>query len=1799
MPITTDLNKSPYYDNFDITNQYYKVLFKPRRAVQARELTQLQTILQNQIEQFGDNIFQEGSIIKGCSFTELNDLEYIKLTNPTGFDVAAFVGPTQDEIENNIDVTFEIEGESGLRASIIAATRGFLTAAPNTNTFYINYRNTVNATNNPQKKVFGTGEQLTIFKTSTFLNELGTAEDVITEVVATINVASVPNHAGLSFGLRVSEGVVFQKGHFLFVDEQLIIVSKYDNQPNQVSIGFDVEESLVTALEDNSLYDNAVGSPNENAPGADRLKLVPRLIVRDTAEADTDPTFFTLIRYENGAAVQIRDVSQFNVIGQEMARRTFEESGDYVVEEFNMRTVVRGGLTKVSVSPGIAYVRGFRVQNSGEVILNIPDVTTTEEQQNQPVSFNYGGYLDVRQASGSLPVGDYSTVTLLDTSNTSIGSAIVKNYTPDRVYLFDVRMNSNQNLGQVDRVYGSTGLVFVSATNIVTTLKEVSKSTSIFETGAFGIKSTSDTSLPLRVSENFSGVTNSISITLGANEDFLIGNEDILVIDTSNNIELIVTSKIVSSNYKTLTINLASGGSGSGVVYYNKRIAITEPYTKEPKELYIKCNFTSDASSNPNGTQRYNLGFPDVYQIVSVTDISGNDVTNSFRLFTNQKDNYYDHSYIEHVGGRTVPAEGLMTVRLKTFEINSDTGSYYFSADSYPTEIIVEQNSTMGVEEIPVFKSSTGRVFDLRDCLDFRPYVDELGSYTATSSASAPTINPKINMTPSFTGNFIIPALGNSAILDYEYYLGRRDVVTIDTFGRIAYITGQESADPKPPTVDGNKLVIGEVYVPSFPALSSEVALRTNRRDYAIKTKKRGVKVFKMKDISDLSKNIDRLYYYATVSALESSTQNLSILDENGLSRFKNGIVVDPFNDLTIADVQNTEFNSAIDFTRKLLMPSVRSFALNLKPDTSRNTNVTLHPTTLAPEIATINKNQDVSLISQKYATSFRNCVSNFYSYKGSGFVFPEYDGAYDMINNPEAVIDIDFASVFQDFVDNFQEFYPLTSTQSNLVNTTSDTNRTGNTITTTTRRTFEDIYREFIVNSGQTNEQKVGDFVTDFQFNPFMRAREVRLVMFGLRPNTTHFPFFDELAIGNFCYPATVADDPRDVQINGSLGDPLVTDANGRLAVVFELPENTFYVGDRIFEVADVSVYDSINSASTSKGFVIYRAYNFSIEKTGITVSTRQPEFSVAETSTLRTVTNRTVTRIEPPDNNRGGEGNTDPIAQTFFIKQAMGLGSDSIFATRLDLYFRRRSATNGVTVMLREVNNGFPSSQIIAFSKVHLNPEDVNVSEDSSVPTSIFFKAPVRLDAEKEYSIVVIPDASDPDYLIYTSKVGGNDFITGSAITQDWGDGVLFTSTNNRAWKSYQDEDLKFTIYRGNFNEPSGTLTLTNDDNEFLTLDNNIGIFKNGEKFYAIKGSTFTVGAVAGSVELSGTITGVNNGDFILIEFLAQKIIAKITDTNGITLDRPVNFDTVTGDPYTGNVTAKPIIVGNLTHFNVREPSFIVLEQSSARIGRIFEQNDIVYGLSSGASATVQSVDDIVLSYIQPMIARTNDSVTNVTMSGTFTDPNDANVQYVKSMPFNDRTAFNNRGVRVYSKSNDPSKLNAFYFQFSLSNGANVTSTPIVDVDTAMIFANQYKITNSANTTSKYVSKVVELLEDFDAEDFRMYVTGYKPLGSDIKVYMKFQNNYDPLPIESNDWVELEAIEGSTTFSSTTNLNDFREFVYQIPSSDKVDSVVTYTNETGTYAGFKKFVIKIEMLSENIYDVPKLLDYRGLALT
>ena len=1786
MPINTNLNIAPYFDDFDVEKQFYKILFKPAYAIQARELTQLQSILQNQVEQFGDNIYQEGTIIKGCNFTNLNGLEFVRLTDKTGFDVESYVsGPSTaiiDGVETDVDVVYEISNAAGLKANIIAATRGFETRPPDLNTFFINYLNT-----NGSIQRFQTGQALTITKyvyngsvLVSALQEGGAGADA---ALWQINVTLQSTPVGKSFGIRSSAGVVFQKGHFLFTKDQTLIVSKYTDQPDDLSVGYEVKETLISSLQDNSLYDNANGSANENAPGADRLTMVPTLVVKDTAIADVDPVFFTLIRYQNGSAVTLRDVAQFNSIADEMAKRTYEESGNYVLENFKVDMDRRNNELTALVGKGTAYIKGFRVENSGKLDFAIDDVANTAIQPNQATTVDYGSYLNVVAISGTVDI-NYAQVDLKNSVNGTIGKAYVKNLTPTRVYLMGVKMLLPNNFAEVVKIVGSSGEITVVANDKI---RDISKSPVVFDTGTPYIKEFTDMVIPVRAQQSVTVTNDEIEITAAVDEDFALDQSDILVVDTTNTV-ISTVSVTLTLNSSVMTIALDPGAAAGGAtVYYNKRLTNATPHPKTSVKPYIKVNYAT-------ATQKYSLGFPDVYKIISVnTGPGGTDFTDSFKLHTNQNDHFYDRSYMEFIQGRPAPANGQqLVVELAVYQRNTSQGEHFFNINSYPIDddTAILPGGFVRSSDIDTYTGSNGNLYQLRNCFDFRPYADKdaVVDYTDVSQGAAGIVTASVqSAAPTFTGTFLVPALNSAITSDVESYLSRVDAIVFDSYGSSQIIKGEESQNPITPKVGSDQLIVSTVFVPGYPALSQKEASDQGKFSSAVQVKSVGTPNYTMRDIEKIEKRIEGLEYYISLNQLEQSSENLMILDENGLSRFKNGYIVDPMNDARIANTDDPSYKAAIHFDKKILTPALSTFPLDLKYSSA--TGASIFPDTNNAEVGSLSRNANVKLIGQPYATNFRNCVSNFWKYDGNAQISPSHDMAHDTIENP-VPLEIDLAGVFQDL----QEAMPITGTSWDgpITNGPSTSVTSGRTTTTITPRSQAGTVSSLTVNDGGLDQ--VGDFVTNVQFQPFMRSRDVKVFISGLRPETQHYFFFDGVNVNASVSPGSpAAMDARDVQKVGDYGAAVSTDSNGILRAVFRIPSGQFYVGDRVFTAVDVNQYSSIESASTSKGEITYHAYNITQNKT--TIATRMPEFGTEETATSRNLAARMTQVVR-----RG-----DPLAQTFFIKSGMGRGSNSIFVSKVDLFFKRKSDINGVSITIREVVNGYPSNIILPFSKTHLSPSEVSVSDDASAVTEVTFDAPIRMDVEKEYAVVIQPDANDPNYLHFTSKVGGDDLTAGptqgQAVVMDWGDGVLFTSTNNRAWQSVQDEDIKFNLYRHDFNAATGSISLTNDDHEFLTLSDWTGRFTPNE--YAYK--QIDVGYSVSMVQNTNIITQSGNnftsdyaaGDYILVinsGNTAKDIfrIVSVDSATQMTTDKPCSFNGATS-------SGIPIVAGIISHYNKYTANIIHLKQSSSIMTKKFVAGDTLTGLDSTTTGTIGTVDNINLSYIQPLIQKTNDSVTTTSISGTFTDPANVVNSYNMPMKFGDNNFFTQKGVVIYSKSNNFVNPKPFTINVGMTNASNATSTPIVDLELATLLAYQFKVTDTAATTSKYISKTVELAEDLDAEDLNLYLTGYRPAGTDIKVYIRPQHAQDSSAEDTIDWIELEVIEGAQTFSSSSNLEDYREYRYAVAAANKDTGVLTYTSDAGTFVGYRKFAIRIDLIADSIHNAPFVKDYRGIALT
>ena len=255
MPQKTNLNINPYYDDFSKDSNFYKVLFNPGKPVQARELTTLQSILQDQIESFGSHMFKEGSmVIPGNS---QYDAEYfsIKLdSNHLGIPVSLYV----DQLKGKI-----LEGQStGIKILIDDFSLPNDATGITDLTFFVKY---IDAGNDNTSKFLEDGENLLIQESLVYGNTLINAGDTVANLID-VDASAV--------GCRVSiaDGVFFIRGHFVNVSADKLVLDPYTNNPSY-RVGLFIKEELVTANDDESLYDNARGFSNFAAPGADRLKI--------------------------------------------------------------------------------------------------------------------------------------------------------------------------------------------------------------------------------------------------------------------------------------------------------------------------------------------------------------------------------------------------------------------------------------------------------------------------------------------------------------------------------------------------------------------------------------------------------------------------------------------------------------------------------------------------------------------------------------------------------------------------------------------------------------------------------------------------------------------------------------------------------------------------------------------------------------------------------------------------------------------------------------------------------------------------------------------------------------------------------------------------------------------------------------------------------------------------------------------------------------------------------------------------------------------------------------------------------------------------------------------------------------------------------------------------------------------------------------------------------------------------------------------------------------------------------------
>ena len=281
MPSPTDFNLTPYYDDFSDSKKFHRILFRPSFAVQARELTQSQTILQDQIENLSDHIFKQGAmVIPGAISYDLNYYS-VKLSAKSISDITKY---------DSVRLT---GASSGVIANVVGTSA---TDGTDPDTLFVKYETS------------GTSNTSTSFTNGETLNCTidGSA------ATATVNTT----HTGSS--AYIGAGVFYINGFHVSVTEQVVVLDKYTNSPSY-RVGLAVTESFVTPNDDASLNDNATGSSNVNAPGAHRFK-IDLTLTKKSLTSTEDKNFVELLRLSEGIIQNRVRTAEYAVLEETLAR---------------------------------------------------------------------------------------------------------------------------------------------------------------------------------------------------------------------------------------------------------------------------------------------------------------------------------------------------------------------------------------------------------------------------------------------------------------------------------------------------------------------------------------------------------------------------------------------------------------------------------------------------------------------------------------------------------------------------------------------------------------------------------------------------------------------------------------------------------------------------------------------------------------------------------------------------------------------------------------------------------------------------------------------------------------------------------------------------------------------------------------------------------------------------------------------------------------------------------------------------------------------------------------------------------------------------------------------------------------------------------------------------------------------------------------------------------------------------------------------------------------------------------------
>ena len=1768
-------NITPYYDDFNESKGFHRILFKPGVSVQARELTQLQTLLQAQLDRFGQYAFKEGdSVVNGEKSLNV-ERDYIKLEN-------AFTSPSHNSgnevaltsaILNTLVGTTLTGQTNGVTATVDSVE---VSEGSNPHTAYLTY--TGSGTGGAFKS-FAVGEVLQSSASGNPLVMVGGGPNPGNNSPA--QASSLANAVGQNASFNLSEGVIFLRGNFVFVPTGSITLDnagdKYSNTPNGV-VGLQVTESIVNSNSDSDLLDNALGAPNQSAPGADRYAITTTLVkAADVASINVE-NFVIVAEIEDGKLKTDKTDNPEVPLDRRFAKRTFEESGNYSVNtysanvkehldtgsNFGYLTSSNGGdAAKVSfqIEPNIAYVKGFRVENTTtnrDVVLNKPrsasdKITFADYIQ----TLDIGNFMKcATTAKGVPPINDFDTLDLYDNTNGSAGSGTIRGTararsfetvgSDIRLYLFDINMNTGHSFGSIRSVEHKNSSNVIK---FVSDFKDTASQGQLFQTGSnslvfplpFEAVELAAVNTSYKVKKRFVGNAGTNVIATGGtpvNEGTAIGC-------------LVTTATGVPTGQVSAATNISGGnvtfGGLSGITasQHIEAIITMSVVGASQKSKTANLNETKTGSLT---NRRLSLGKSDVYKLVEVraTNSSGNIITDKFTLDTGQRDNFYDHGAVELKPGFADPG----TIFVK-FHCYTHGAGDYFSAESYPD-----------YDDIGTFSGQRGTI-RLRDAIDFRPRKDDAGT-GFTGSGNLPSNGP--------------PADSTTFEHDVTHYMSRIDNVFVDKNGKFDVVEGVSDTKPVAPQTPDDAMSIFTVKLdPYVFDIDDDVHPKVveNKR-------------YTMKDIGRLDKRLKTMEYFTSLSLLEQNAADIQLKDGNNNERLKNGFIVDNFYGTNVAETSNPEYSAAMDRQRGVLRPQSINRNINLVRKTGDAVPGTRSGThKLAKKTGSLvhldgsggdNEITEVNHVNQPFSSFFSNVNPyNIFSWTGMIELSPDSDEWKETDIAPKVFIDDTHA---YDQFKNMAEQEGILGTVYNEWETTwtgsetqeetflahiddrpeGETGRVGTTTRATTTTTTNQSRSGILTELGfDTVTKSDGTKVVEVNFIPFMRSRVINFKAQLLKPNTRFYPFFDGADITSFTRSETFSgsnkfefSDLGSVDTHEGLtqhpdgaGTTLTSDSQGVLNGSFLIPRNDalkFATGTREFRLSDDSQNRRNIETSSAEAQYVASGTIDTLQET--IISTKVPRLVHSELNEDRVLTETEVVETTVWE---------DPLAQTILIDRKGGL-----FVSSVEVFFRSKEPDGGLPVRLsiRTTKNGIPTQKIVPGADKVLYPDQVSIASDLSAnngvgnadtATKFSFDHPVYLNPDVEYAIVLTSMCDS--YEVYVADMGGKDLTdTTKRISKQPYNGVFFTSQNASTWTPEQSKDLKFKLNRANFNiSKKGEINLINDVVPVKKLKvDSIQTTENSSAF-TVFAKNHGMYDTQNKVTISGVSAAVNG------------IPASEIGTSGT----PVTHD-----------------IASFTH-----DSFTIANSGGT--------NATSTGLGGGNTATI--TQNFILDLVHPLIQNIqvpgtkirafikptrSKSVDGNELNNFSTDSAETEILLNNNFEFNTPRA-------VHSSINESTQsMQSFNLRLELES-TDAGLTPIIDMNRASLFGIQNRVNSNSGSeevasngpnVAKYFTKVITLDEPADVAD--VFLNVKQPPLTTVELYFR--------ALSGGSDVDINTVAFTKATPETT-----------IPTGNVFKEVHFAEDPLGSGSSFAQIQFKIVMKSTRSSIVPEIKDFRAICST